>query len=71
MSELEKKNYRRKVKAEFGYALMWAFALFLLLILPLLLDRDLTLLQYALSAGSLSAAGYKVYRGVQLSRTRS
>lgn len=69
MIDYEKQHKVKKRNAEFGYALVWFFALILILALPLWLNMGTSIFQWILAAGTLAGTIIKIYKGILLSRT--
>jgi hypothetical protein len=67
MIDYEKQHKIKKRNAEFGYALVWLFALLLVLFLPIWLQMGTSIFQFALAAGAVVGMIIKIYKGVILS----
>lgn len=70
MIDYEKQYKIKKRNAEFGYALVWIFALILIIVLPIWLERGASVFQIVLAAGAIIGIIIKIYKGIKLSKIK-
>ncbi|MFW5761940.1 MAG: hypothetical protein ACOCXH_13280 [Cyclobacteriaceae bacterium] len=70
MIDYEKQYKIKKRNAEYGYALVWIFALILIIVLPIWLERGASVFQIVLAAGALIGIIIKIYKGIKLSKIK-
>jgi hypothetical protein len=68
--DYEEQYKRKKIKTEFGYALMWLFTIILICFFPMFLQMKVSLLHVLLSISAAVGLVIKLVKGVKMLKSK-